>query len=328
MKVIKDILRLGKAGCVLTIGNFDGVHTGHQKILSAAKQATVERKADLVVMTFQPHPLEVLRQDKAPAVLTPAELKESLLAGLGADYLCVLKSTTELLVLSPTDFVERFLINGVRPSVVIEGDDFNFGAGRDGNVHTLQKIGQQKGFEMLIVDSQKAKISDGRIVEVSSTMIRNMLMQGNVTDAAIELGRPYRLIGKIVPGRGKGRQLGFPTLNMEKPNQLVPAEGVYAGFAAIADSLKKVCVSEAKKEAAFSIGRAATYGGENLLIEAHLLSEKADNLYGKWLAMDFVQFIRSQQKFENETELKKQIAKDCEATKEILYNSTKGSYGS
>jgi riboflavin kinase/FMN adenylyltransferase len=285
----------------------------------------------LVVLTFQPHPLEIIRPDKAPAALTPPELKEHLIAELGADCLCVLKSTAELLTLSPTDFVERFLVNGIRPSVVVEGDDFNFGAGRDGNIHTLQKLGQEKDFEVRIIDSQKAKISDGPRfigVEVSSTMIRSMLAQGNVADAAIELGRPYRLIGKIVPGRGKGRQLGFPTLNMEKPNQLIPAEGVYAGFVGIADSLKKVCATEAKKEAAFSIGRAVTYPDKSgLLIEAHLLSENPGDLSGKWLAMDFVQFIRSQQKFESEAELKKQIAKDCETTKKILYNFAKGSYG-
>jgi riboflavin kinase/FMN adenylyltransferase len=237
------------------------------------------------------------------------------------DYLCVLKSSADLLALSPTDFVEQFLISGVRPSVVVEGDDFNFGSGRDGNVHTLQILGREKGFEVLIIDSQKAKISDGPRfigVEVSSTVIRSMLAQGNVTDAAIELGRPYRLVGKIIAGKGKGRQLGFPTLNMEKPNQLIPAEGVYAGLVGITDSLKKVCAAEAKKQAAFSIGRASTYGGENLLIEAHLLSENPGDLSGKWLAMDFVRFIRTQQKFESESELKKQIAKDCETTKRIL----------
>jgi len=156
-------------------------------------------------------------------------------------------------------------------------------------------------------------------VRVSSTMIRYMLRSGNVADAAILLGRPYKLIGKIIPGKGKGKELGFPTLNMQKPEQIIPAEGVYAGFVEVADSEEKVCTEKTKIPAVFSIGQARTFGDEHpLLIEAHLLIKNANKTIGKWLAMDFVRFIRSQHKFASVQELSAQIAKDCEKAKKIL----------
>ena len=317
IETISDIEKI-KPGCVLTIGNFDGVHLGHQEILTAAGQIAVQKKTKLVVMTFEPHPLIVLQPQKAPGILTPLALKKYLLAAFGVDCLLVLKSTAELLNRRAEDFVRQFLVERIRPAVVVEGRDFNFGVNRQGSVKTFQKFADNNGFEVIVVEPKEVKLFDGQTVRVSSTIIRNMLEEGSVADAAVALSRPYRLIGKVVPGLGKGKKLGFPTANLKPAQQLIPAEGVYAGFVAIANSEEKVGAAKEKSPAAFSIGRTKTYGDYPLLVEAHLLKDNVSNLTGKWLAMDFIERIRSQQKFESEKELSAQIAKDCQKAKIIL----------
>ncbi len=318
IEATSDIEKI-KKGCVLTIGNFDGVHIGHRAILVAAGQAATRKAAELVVMTFEPHPLAVLQPQIFPGVLTPLALKRHLLAEFGVDCLFVLRTGPEFLKLSPADFVERFLVGKIQPCVVVEGENFNFGFGRTGSVYTLQNLAAGKGFETFVIDSKKAKLSIGQVIKVSSTLIRNLLESGKVADAAVALGRGYRLIGRVIPGRGKGGQLGFATANLEPARQIVPAEGVYAGFVGIGDSEEDVCAVGEKIPAAISIGRAETFGSDNpLSIEAHILIENAEKLTGKWLAMDFVERIRSQIKFDNESQLSAQIAKDCEKAKRIL----------
>jgi len=308
-----------KKGRVLTVGNFDGVHLGHREILVAGKQTAAERKAELIVMTFEPHPLAVLYPQKAIGILTPLVLKKHLLAELGADYLCIAKTDLELLSLSPRDFVEQFIVKNIQPGVVVEGKSFNFGSGRTGSIDVLQKLALEMGFEVSVVEAKEVRFSTGQIVTVSSTVIRDLLASGEVADAAVALGRPYRLIGQVVPGGGKGKQLGFPTANMQSSGQLVPQVGVYAGFVGLADSQAKACSAKQNIPAAFSIIRLEPLGGEHPpLIEAHLLTEKVSQLYGKWLAMDFVKRIRDQQKFETDSELSAQIAKDCIVAREVL----------
>jgi riboflavin kinase/FMN adenylyltransferase len=248
-------------------------------------------------------------------------LKERLLAEFGVGTLFVAKSEPELLNLRAADFVERFIVKGIRPSDIVEGEDFNFGHKRAGSVHTLQKLAGAKGIEVIIVGPKKAKLASGQTVEVSSTVIRDMVTKGKAADAAILLSRPYRLIGNIVPGRGKGKQLGFPTLNLEKPGQIIPAEGVYAGTVEVAESIEKVCITKERIPAVFSIGRATTYGaGQSLLIEAHLLIDNAEQFTGRYMAMDFIERIRSQQKFETGKELAEQIDRDCQKAQQILRN--------
>jgi riboflavin kinase/FMN adenylyltransferase len=323
MKTIESISKPGNIseGGVLTIGNFDGVHIGHQAILFKAKQIAEQKQTEIIVMTFQPHPLSVLNPQKAPGTLTPFLLKERLLAKLGVGTLFTAKSEPEILELSAENFVERFILKGIRPSAIVEGEDFNFGRKRTGSVHTLQKLVEVKGIEVVIVEAEKAKLADGRTVEVSSTVIREMITKGKVGDAAILLGRPYCLIGKIIPGRGKGKQLGFPTLNLKKPEQIIPAEGVYAGLVEIGDGEEQVCSTKQKIPAAFSIGRTTTYGAnQSLLTEAHLLVENAEQFKGKWMAMGFIERIRGQQKFETEKALAEQIGKDCRKAQQILCN--------
>jgi riboflavin kinase/FMN adenylyltransferase len=321
MRIIDSITELKTIpkGSVLTIGNFDGVHLGHQEILSATKKAAHKNRAESIAMTFEPHPVAILYPKKAPGVLTPLEIKKHIIAQSRIDCLVVLKDITELLNLSPDDFVGRFLVENIRPSAVIEGQDFNFGAKRAGNIETLKKLGVKHDFDVSIIEPKEIRLSTGQKVRISSTMIRYMLESGHVADAAVALGRPYRLVGEIIPGRGIGKKLGFPTLNMKKPRQVIPAEGVYAGFVRIGKTINNILTSKKAIPAAYSIGQARTYSDEfPLLIEAHLLKEKAVNMTGRYMAMDFIERIRSQHKFNTPEELSAQIAKDCQKAKEFL----------
>ncbi|HUV41799.1 MAG TPA: bifunctional riboflavin kinase/FAD synthetase [Sedimentisphaerales bacterium] len=321
MKIIETIADLAKipTGCVLTIGNFDGVHIGHQHILSAAGRIAAEKEVELAAMTFEPHPAAVLHPEKSPPVLTSLKLKTRLLAGCGVQCLIVLKDSSELMQLSPRQFVEEFLVGGVRPAVVVEGEDFNFGFNRTGNVHTLRSLGLEKGFAVVAIESKRVKLSIGGAVRVSSTLIRNLLQAGKVADAAVALTRPYRLMGPVIAGEGRGAKLGFPTANIQPTRQIIPADGVYAAFVQIGDTAQRLCRIEKGLPAAVSIGSAETFGTDRArLVEAHILAGGIRNLHSQYLAVDFVRRIRDQQSFAAETDLAEQIAKDCHIAKEIL----------
>ena len=317
MKIIESIHALGADynRCAVTIGNFDGVHLGHREIIRQACLAAQERGIKSIAMTFFPHPVAILHPEKSPGMLTPLKLKKALLKKCGLDALIVLKTNYELMNLSGEDFIKQFLIRPLAPGIVVEGDDFNFGYGRSGSIETLKKLGAENNFDVKIVPVKEIKYN-GQNNKISSTLIRHLLHQGKVAIAAEALGRNYRLIGEVHAGRGKGKQLGFPTANIAPAQQIIPAEGVYAGFVEIGSDKEKL-------SAIFSIGRAKTFVSDHpLLIESHILDKKVENLYGKWLAMDFVKYVRGQQRFENENELTKQIAKDCELARQILDRKT------
>jgi riboflavin kinase/FMN adenylyltransferase len=321
MRIIETLEKIDSElkGCCLTIGNFDGVHLGHKKIIAAARQTAGQfGNCPVAAVTFDPHPAAILHPEKQTQVLTPLPLKKALLEAAGIDYLIVLTDSYELLTLSPADFIDDFLKDTIAPKVIVEGDDFHFGYGRSGDAQLLRRLGKQLGFEVIIVESQSVNLA-GNPARISSTLIRNLLQGGKVADAAKSLGRPYRLMGIVSKGRGKGAELGFPTANIEPQGQIIPAEGVYAGFVSVADTVEKLCVLNQKIPAVFSLGRAKTFISEHhLLIEAHILEGKVEDLYNKYLAMDFVGFIRHQQRFEMEEKLKEQIAKDCQKAKDIL----------
>lgn len=322
MRIMETVSALGEIekGAVLTIGNFDGVHLGHQQILTAARKAAEKNQTELVAMTFEPHPVAVLHPEMTLGVLTPLVLKKHLLAKCGVNCLIVLRDNKELLNLSPEDFVNRFLVENIQPSVVVEGSDFNFGMERTGNIDKLRKLGATNCFEVSEIRPKQVKLSTGQTVRVSSTIIRYMLESGHVADACAAFGRPYRLVEQIIPGRGIGKKLGFPTLNMKKPQQIIPTEGVYAGFVYIGKTTEDVLACEDKIPAVYSIGQARTYGDEfPLLIEAHLLKENVGDLTGYFMAMDFIERIRSQHKFKTPEELSAQIVKDCIVARKILY---------
>ncbi len=321
MQIIETLEKIDSKvkGCCLTIGNFDGVHLGHKKIIASARQTSKRfGNCPVAAIVFDPHPVAILHPEKIPQVLTPLPLKAALLEAAGIDYLIVLKDSYELLTLSPADFVDDFLKETIAPRAVIEGDDFHFGYGRSGNAQILCRLGKQLDFDVIIVEPEFIKLS-GDSAKVSSTLIRHLLQSGKVADAAKALGRAYRLMGKVIKGRGIGARLGFPTANIEPHEQIIPAEGVYAGFVSVAETVEKLCVLNQKIPAVFSLGRAKTFISDHpLLIEAHILDSKVEDLYSKYLAMDFVDFIRHQQRFETEEKLKEQIAKDCRTAEKIL----------
>mgnify|MGYP005842870869 CR=1 FL=1 len=320
MEIIKslDSLENLEKGSVLTIGNFDGVHLGHQDIIDTVKN-TAGSASPTAVMTFDPHPVAILHPEKAPGVLTPLPLKTAILEKTGIDYLVVLKDSLNLLNLSPHDFVDKFLMRTAAPKAVVEGPNFNFGYGRSGDINTLAELGSLRGFKVIEVPFRHMHLHDRRAVKCSSTLIRTDLEDGNVKDAAEMLSRPYRLIGKTVKGRGIGTTLGFPTANLDPLKQVIPAEGVYAAFVAPAATIDQAVKITANRPAAISIGRAKTFLTDHpLLLEAHILEPNIENLAGKWLVIDFIDKIRNQKRFENHQLLKDQIAKDCKKALQIL----------
>lgn len=321
MKIIKTISQLSEidSGSVLSIGNFDGVHLGHKEILKTAKKIADQKQGPLVVMTFEPHPVAILYPEKSPGVLTPLSFKTKLISDCGADYLVVLTDSRELLALSPREFVENFLVKYIQPDTVVEGENFNFGSKRAGGIDTLKTLAAEMGFEVEVVKPKSIDLSSKDCARVSSTLIRRLLEAGNVADAALGLSRPYRIAGKIIPGRGIGKKLGFPTINMQQPGHIFPAEGVYAGYAQISQSLDEAFETKEQFPAAISIGKSSTYSGElPLAIEAHLLVENVEDLAGEYIAMDFVRHVRGQEKFASHAELAEQIKKDCQAIRGIL----------
>jgi riboflavin kinase/FMN adenylyltransferase len=246
-------------------------------------------------------------------------LKRHLLRTAGIDRLILIKDTFSLLNLSPKDFIDEFLVRSIKPALVVEGPDFKFGYGRSGDIDALRRFGALRDFDVVIAPPKQISLASGDTKICSSSAIRDLLRSGEVSSAYAMLGRNYRLIGTTIPGRGIGRQLGFPTANIEPLEQMVPAEGVYAGLVAIADDPDSAAAQTKFKPAAFSIGRAKTFLSDHpLLIEAHILNENLPDLTGKWLAMDFVRRIRPQQRFDSRQALQQQITADCRAAAQIL----------
>jgi riboflavin kinase/FMN adenylyltransferase len=308
-------------GGVVSIGNFDGVHLGHQGILRTARAKYPG--AGLSVMTFEPHPSAILHPEKTVGVLSPLPMKIRLLEQLGAEQLIIITDSIKLLNLSPKDFVREFLVETLSPLAVVEGPNFTFGYGRSGTLETLRMLGEEQGFDVCEVPYRQIHLGqDRRSAICSSSLIRRLLEEGQVRDAAAALGRPYRLVGKTVAGRGIGRQLGFPTANISPEKQIIPSEGVYAGYVIVGSAFEDVCVGGARRPAVFSLGRAKTFMTDYpMLIEAHILEPHVEDLYGTYLAMDFVEHVRNQQRFDGREALIEQIKKDCKKTLDILGKS-------
>ena len=322
MRIIEDHLAISDLpkGMVLTIGNFDGVHRGHQSIITTARQLACEKQTQLAVMTFDPHPAVLLNPDRVPGILTPLKMKALLLDSLSVDVLIVIKDSLKLLNLSPEDFVDQFLMENLSPSVMVEGPDFNFGYGRSGSVETLRQFGTTRNFEVVEVPFiDVVPDSECETEKCSSSSIRRMMEEGRPRRASQILGRPYRLVGKTIRGRGVGTQLGYPTANIEPVGQVIPAEGVYAGYGVVGECLEDVVFGGIRRPAAISIGRAKTFLSDHpLLLEAHLLEEDVENLRNKWLGLDFMRFIRHQQRYDSKEDLKVQIKKDCDTALNYL----------
>lgn len=309
IQVLHDLDRIRLEGVVLSIGNFDGVHRGHQAIIGAARRRAQAVGGRVVAMTFEPHPATILSPDRVPAMLTPLDEKIRCLEAAGADIAVVVESRREFFDCPADTFVQDIIVGRFRPAAMVEGASFRFGRHRQGDIETLRAAGRTHGFDVEIVPPVCVDLGGHPDTVISSSLIRHLLSSGTVDRAALCLGRPYALLGRVEPGLARGRTLGFATANLALvAPQLVPAEGVYAGRATVGDSTYA---------AAVSIGRTPTFGGDRQLIEAHLLDFDGD-LYGCDLRLEFLAWLREQKKFDTPAALQAQIAEDIRQTREVF----------
>ncbi len=297
----------GARGCVLTMGNFDGVHVGHRRILQSARQLADEISAPVVAMTFDPPPDLVLRPADKSQRITPHRQKCELLVEAGADIVVTARVDAALLGMSADEFIDGVIVARFAPRSVVEGQNFFFGRRRSGTVETLRQVGPRKGFDVHVIDPVTLEL-EGMNQRVSSTVIRGLIASGDVADAARCLGRPFTLYSRIVAGSGRGRKLDFPTVNLAAGEQIIPADGVYAGRAEI-DGKNFI--------AAISIGRKPTFGEADHTVEAHLVDAEGD-FYGRDIVLCFVRLLREQRAFGDSQSLKAQIEKDINRVRETL----------
>lgn len=306
MRVVDGLAALSPLDrCVLTIGNFDGVHRAHQQLLSQAGMFSAQNGAPVVVLTFEPHPLAIVAPKKNPPRLQTPEEKLRCLEEAGADVTVVAHSEPSLLGLKAEDFIRDIIWDRFHPTHVVEGPSFGFGRGRKGTPALMQQWGKDLGFSVHLVEPVTLRIDDETLM-VSSSLIRRLISEGKVRRAGLCLGRPHTLIGTVETGERRGQQLGFPTANLAVADQLVPADGVYAGHAVVGDL---------RKAAAISIGTKPTFEGTERRIEAHLLDFDGD-LYGASLRLEFHDWIRGQQRFGSAEALVTQLKRDVQAVRE------------
>jgi riboflavin kinase / FMN adenylyltransferase len=299
------------AGCVATIGAFDGVHLGHRRVVARAEQVARNRNLPLVVITFDPHPDEVIRPGSHPPFLTTPRRQAELLAGLGADAVFVLPFTLEFSRLSPDEFVRIVLAERLHAAVVVVGEDFRFGFRAAGDVPLLAQLGEKydftaEGVPLLVIGG----------VTISSTYIRQRLAAGDVAGAAAALGRPHRVEGVVVRGHMRGRALGFPTANLETPpHTATPADGVYAGWLT---SLDLDGTELARWPAAISIGTNPTFGPGDRSVEAYALDRDDLDLYGTHAAIDFAARLRGNDRFDSVEALVAQMRRDVDEARALI----------
>jgi riboflavin kinase / FMN adenylyltransferase len=293
-------------GVTLTFGNFDGVHRGHQQILAQAGMLAERAGSQVVAVTFEPHPLRLVAPQRAVHVLTPLHEKIDLLGQAGADAVVVVEPTLEFLNQSPDQFVST-IVSRFSPLHVVEGPSWRFGRGREGDVAALQRFGLRHGFEVFIVPALQLEIDPEGSIMVTSTLIRDLIARHHVHRAALCLGRPYALSGRIVHGRGRGRGLGFPTANIDAGEQLLPGEGVYAG---------RAVVDGRRCAAAISVGTNPTFGDGTLSVEAYLLDYQGEP-YDRPIRMEFLRWLRDQKRFESAEALTRQMHQDVEQVRRV-----------
>lgn len=290
---------------VVTIGNFDGVHLGHRAVLDEARE--VAGSGPLSVVTFEPHPLRVLRPDAAPLVLTPAPHKAALLQGAGVDEVRVVRFTDEVAAWSPERFVEDVLVTGLAARAVVVGENFRFGHAAAGDVALLRRLGELRDF--VVVPAPLAQV-DGTGERVSSSLVRRLVAAGDVTGAARLLGRDHRVGGTVVHGDHRGRELGYPTANVDvAPDAAVPGDGVYASW---------LTVDGVRYPALTSIGTNPTFAGTQRRVEAWVLDRDDLDLYGRYAEVDFVTRQRETVTFAGIDSLVEQMDRDAVLGRQLL----------
>ena len=283
---------------VLALGNFDGLHRGHVKIIERIQRGAVERGGTSVVLTFDPHPPRILRPDKAPSLLMTKTQKLDALARAGVQAAAVVRFTAEMSQWEPETFVRSVLVEWLRVAEVWVGADFLFGRERSGNFTLLRSLGAQYGFRAEKIDPIRYKD-----FVVSSTRIRRLVSEGRVDEAGALLGHHYAIDGTVVEGARRGRQIGFPTANLSTSNELIPPHGVYATALTIDGHLHPSVTN---------VGQRPTFGDQlATTIETHVLNHPGEwNLYGRTVRLAFVQRLRDERKFPDLEALQEQIAAD------------------
>ncbi|KNE78730.1 MULTISPECIES: bifunctional riboflavin kinase/FAD synthetase [Streptomyces] len=300
---------------VVTIGSYDGVHRGHQLIIGRAVERARELGVPAVVVTFDPHPSEVVRPGSHPPLLAPHHRRAELMAGLGVDAVLVLSFTKEFSRLSPADFVVKVLVDRLHAKAVVEGPNFRFGHRAAGDVALLTELGGDYDFGVEVVDLYVSGEAGGG-EPFSSTLTRRLIAEGDMAGAAEILGRPHRVEGVVVRGAQRGRELGYPTANVETlPHTAVPADGVYAGWLeADGESMP----------AAISVGTNPQFDGTERTVEAYAIDRVGLDLYGLHVAVEFLARLRGQRRFETIEALKEGIAEDVERSRAMIAGERDG----
>jgi len=289
---------------IVTIGNFDGVHIGHQKIFRTVVENALLKKGTSVAVTFDPHPMRVLAPERGVKMLTPFEEKARLIERMGIDVLVCIDFNSEFSSLKPDDFIQDVLLQRIGSVHVIVGHNYRFGKGKKGTTDLLRRRGKRYGFKVNIIRNVRRY---GTVV--SSSRLRSLLLRGRVCEASTLLGRTYHIEGNVVSGAGRGASvLGTPTANLSTPNELVPKEGVY---------VVKVSFDEMVYDGVANIGMNPTFGNSSLSYEVHLFGYKGD-LVGKHLKIHFIDRLRNERTFGSPQALKEQIVKDIETARFIL----------
>jgi riboflavin kinase / FMN adenylyltransferase len=296
---------------VVTIGVFDGVHRGHRAIVATAAEVATQRQLPLVVVTFDPHPDEVVRPGSHPLLLCTARYRTELLGTLGVDAVCVLAFTKEFSQLAADEFVRTVLVDGLHAAAVMVGEDFRFGRRAAGDVGLLRELGCKYEFS-----AEGLPLLTDHGVTISSTYIRALLAAGDVAGAAADLGRPHRVEGIVVRGHQRGRALGFPTANAEPPPfTAIPADGVYAGWLA---SLETDGTQIERWPAAISVGTNPTFDGVDRSVEAYALDRDDLDLYGVHVAIEFATRLRGMVRFGSVDELVAQMTRDVAMARQAV----------
>ncbi len=306
MSIIKDLSELKSPlqNPVLTIGNFDGVHKGHLALFEKVKQIAKKINGLSVVMTFDPHPIKVLRSGNGPPVITPTPQKLRLIKQAGIDVILCLPFTKEFATLSAKDFVEKILVQKIGVKCIVVGYDYAFGRNREGNIEFLKKMAQQYQFKVEVVGPVSV---NGTIV--SSTKIRNLVQEGKLEEAKTLLGRNYEVTGTVVKGKNRGAKLlGYPTANLKLIDELTPKSGVYA---------VKVHIDDKTYKGVANIGYNPTFGNGAFSVETHII-DFDKNILGKEIRVEFVKRLRDEKKFKGPSELAEQIKKDIQNARKVL----------
>jgi riboflavin kinase/FMN adenylyltransferase len=300
---------------VVTIGMYDGVHRGHQVLIGTAVARARALGRPCLLLTFDPHPAEVVRPGSHPAILTALDRKAELVAELGVDAMCVLRFTPDLMRLPPETFTHTVLVEHLHAAQVVVGENFTYGFKAAGTVQTLTAEGRRFGFAVEGVPLAEVEGDEDGDVTISSTYIRACVAAGDMASAARALGRAHRVDGVVVRGDRRGRELGYPTANVETaPWTAIPADGVYAGHLVLRDAAG---ASGPRHPAAISVGTNPTFQGSRRTVEAFLLDWEGD-LYGDHVGVEFVSRLRGMEAFPDIDALVAAMAGDVERTRAVL----------